>query len=246
MTVLVVNFHLTSLIIILNHSFFFFYLEYQRSVQDARQIKCLDKSLFCLNFYYVFYAEIEINLNRFFTENLLERWSLLFVDYNFMPPIYDYDINIDINNSAQLFTFQPNILTILHNAKIKYCCLKCHYEWTSARGRVIFQAERPEMNKYNILFAYLFTQKCQICRQETEPSWYLDEVTRVMKSVCGILTDKFYSDRQFSLPSSPTSSSEKEYVQRSSDMRNHHHEDLCRACQEGSCYPSRRQYQWRR
>jgi hypothetical protein len=152
-----------------------------------------------------------------------------------MPPIY-------LNNhhsSVQTFFYQPKILTILHNAKIKYCCLNCQYEWTSARGRAIFQAEIPESNKHNILFGYLFSQKCQKCHQETQPSWYLDEATRVMKNVCRVLLNKFYSI----LPSSTSSSSEEEdFDQRTSDMRNHHHRHLCRACQEGSCYASHWQY----
>jgi hypothetical protein len=193
----------------------------------------LDKSLFCPNFYYVFYAELEINLNRFFPTNSNEQWSLLFVDYNFMPPIY---INNNIHTSVLTFYYQPHILTILHNAKIKYRCLHCQHEWTTARGRAIFQAEKPETNKYNILFAYLFTQKCQICHRDTEPSWYVDEATRVMKNVCRILIDHFYTDRQFLSSPSSSSSSEDEFVQRSSHMRDYHHRDLCPACQVGSCY----------
>jgi len=195
-------------------------------------IESLDKSLFCPNFYYVFYAELELNLNRFFPINSREQWSLLFVDYNFMPPI---NIN-NRNASIEIFRYQPHILTILHNAKIKYCCLHCQYEWTTARGRAIFQAEIPEINKYNILFGYLFTQKCGKCHRDIEPSWYLDEATRVMKNVCRILIENFYSDRQFFLSPSSSSSSSEDDVQRSSHMRDHHHRDLCRACQEGSCY----------
>jgi hypothetical protein len=201
----------------------------------------LDKSLFCPNFYYVFYAELEINLNRFFTANSREQWSLLFVDYSFIPPNY-HDYMINTYKSAEIFSFQPRIITTLHNAKIKYRCLHCDQEWTTARGRAIFQAEIPETNKHNVLFAYLFTQKCQICRRDTEPSWYLDEATRVMKDVCRILTDYFYSKRQFKLPRSPSSSSDEEHEQRSSDMKEHHRENLCRACQEGSCYASHWQY----
>jgi hypothetical protein len=211
---------------------FLFYLDYQMCIQNAQTIEPAEKSLFCLNFYYVFYAELEINMNRYFTDNSREQWSLLFVDYNFMPPIH-------LNNNhlpVQTFFYQPHILTILHNAKVKYCCLNCRYEWASARGRAIFQSERPEPNKYNILFAYLFTQKCQQCHQETKPSWYLDEATRVMKNVCRILMNKFYSDLHS--PSSSSSTSEEAFNQRASDMRNPHHQNLCRACQEGSCYAS--------
>ena len=213
--------------------YFFLYLDYQLCIQDAQTIESADKSLFCLNYFYVFYAELEINLNRYFTQNSREQWSLLFVDYNFMPPIH-----LNMNKSIQPFFYTPNILTILHNAKVKYCCLDCSYEWTTARGRAIFQAEIPETNKYNILFAYLFTQKCQRCHQETKPSWYLDEATRVMKNVCRILLNKFYW-----LPSSSSSSSsEEDFDQRASDMSSHHHRELCSACQEGSCYASHWQY----
>ncbi len=215
-------------------------------LQDARGIRSSDKSLFCPNFYYVFYAEVEIHLNRFFTENSRERWSLLFVDYNFMPPNYLNENNFNRSTSFQVFKFQPNILTIACNAKIKYCCLHCQYEWTTARGRAIFQAEIPEINKYNILFAYLFTQKCRKCRREIFPSWYVDEATRVMKNVCRILLDEFYSHRQLESSSSSSSSSSEDDTQRSSDMRHHHQQDLCQACQEGSCYASHWPYQQRR
>lgn len=218
--------------------FSFFYLEYKMCLQEARGIIPLDKSLFCPNFYYVFYAEVEIHLNRFFTENSREQWSLLFVDYNFMPPIYLNENNFNRYESFQIFKYQPHILTIVHNAKIKYCCLDCECEWTTARGRAIFQAEIPEINKYNILFAYLFTQKCQKCRRETAPSWYVDEATRVMKNVCRILLDQFYSHRQLEL-----SSSSEDDIQRLSDMKDHHQQDLCQACQEGSCYASNWRHQ---
>ena len=170
----------------------FFYLDYQLSIEEAHRIKPLDKSLFCLNFYYVFYAELEISLNRYFTKESREQWSLLFVDYNFIPPDYQ-NFYYDIYNTCQIYFFQPRILTILCNAKIKYRCLNCHYEWTTARGRAIFQAEIPEINKYNILFAYLFPQICQICYEDIQPSWYLDETTRIMKDVCYILNNYFYS-----------------------------------------------------
>ena len=210
-----------------------------------------DKILFCLNSYLVFYAELEININRFFTQNSREQWSLLFVDYNFMPPVYIHNTKLNPKTSAQRYFFQPHILTILHNAKVKYCCLSCRYEWTTARGRAIFQGEKPEANKYNVLFAYLFPQKCQICRKDTEPSWYLDETTRVMKSVCRILNEEFYSDRQFLSPPSSSSSSssldqEEECEQRFSAMRNSHPQHLCRACQQGSCYTSQWFYQRKR
>ena len=219
-------------------------LEYANCINDAQGIHPLGKSLFCPNFYYVFYAELELNLNRYFLGNFREEWSLLFVDYNFMPPV-----SINRHKGYHAFYSQPHLLTILHNAKIKYRCLDCHYEWTTARGRVKFQAEIPQENKHNILFAYLFTQKCQICRREIQPSWYLDEVTRVMKNVCRILMDYFYSYRPFiTSSSSPTPSSssidyefefeEERSDQRASDMRNHHYQHLCQACQEGSCYAS--------
>jgi len=225
--------------------FLFFYLDYQTCVQNGNMIQSSDKSFFCPNFYYVFYAELELNLNRYFTISSREQWSLLFVDYNFMPPVNINNDNFNEDRSILVFKYQPHILTILHNAKIKYCCLPCQNEWTTARGRVIFQAEVPEINKYNVLFGYLFTQKCRICHRDTEPSWYLDEATRIMKNVCRILIENFYSNRQLLL-SSPSSSSEEDDVQRASHMRNRHHRDLCRACQEGSCYGLHGQYQQRR
>lgn len=157
-----------------------------------------------------------------------------------MPPV-----SMNRRKGYHAFYSQPNLLTILHNAKIKYRCLDCHYEWTTARGRVKFQAEIPQENKYNVLFAYLFTQKCQKCHQEIQPSWYLDEVTRVMKNICRILLEYFYSSRSL-LTSSPTPSSssiehedeDERIQQRASDMKNHHYQHLCQACLEGSCYAS--------
>jgi len=146
------------------------------------------------------------------------------------------------SNTPQVFTFPPDILIIYHNAKIKYRCLNCLNEWTSARGRAIFQAERPRINKYNFLFVNLCTQQCRLCRREIEPSWYLNEATRVMKNVCRILIERFYSDRQFTLPRPPSSSSEEDNEQRRSQTRGHHHRNLCRACREGCCYGSHRQY----
>lgn len=214
-------------------------LEYETCIRNAQEIDPFEKSLFCPNFYYVFYGELEMNLNRYFIENSRKEWSLLFVDYNFMP-----SMPINRHKGYHAFYSQPHLLTILHNAKIKYRCLDCHYEWTTARGRVKFQAEIPEENKYNVLFAYLFTQKCQICHREIEPSWYLDEVTRVMKNVCRILMEYFYSSRPVSSSPTPSSSSidlefeEERSDQRASDMQNHHYKHLCQACLEGSCYTS--------
>ena len=221
-----------------------FYLEYQMCINQARTIRRVDKSLFCPNFYYVFYAELEINLNRYFPDNSVEQWSLLFVDDNFIPLV-----KIDPFKQYQTFYSQPNLLMILHNAKIKYRCLDCHHEWTTAQGRAIFQAETPQMDKHNVLFAYLFTQKCRLCHHETKPSWYLDEATRVMKNVSRILIEQFYSQRQLATSPSPSSSSsefheeieeeeEERSNQRTSHMKHHHYYHLCQACLEGSCYAS--------
>lgn len=216
--------------------------EYEECINEARTIRRIDKSLFCPNFYYVFYAELEINLNRYFREDSLEQWSLLFVDYNFIPPLL-----IDPYKQYQAFYSQSNLLMILHNAKIKYRCLDCCSEWTTAQGRALFQAEIPQRNKYNVLFAYLFTQKCRLCRREIQPSWYLDEATRVMKNVSKILLEHFYSQRQFASSPTPSCSSseysqeeeeEESSKQRTSRMTHHHHYHLCQACLEGSCYAS--------
>lgn len=166
-------------------------LDYNKCIKDAHMIESDDKINFCPNFYYVFYGELELNLNRYFSENCCEQWSLLFIDYNFMPPVH-----INDHRSFEIFQPERHILTILHNAKIKYSCLYCQNEWTTARGRAIFQAEIPQTNKYNVLFAHLFTQKCQICHRDIKPSWYLDEATRVIKNVSRILIDIFYSQRR--------------------------------------------------
>jgi len=202
-------------------------LDYRRCIEQAKTIQSEEKSLFCQNFYFVFYAELELNLNRYFSESSRECWSLLFVDYDFMPPV-------PLNSSLpiQMFYWNQNVLMIQHNAKVKYCCRDCSYEWTSARGRAIFQAEIPEENKHNVLFAYLFHQQCQKCFRDTEPCWYVDEATRVMKNISRILIEKFYSDRDFPFDDD----FQTDLHQRESDMRHHHNRNLCSACQHRSCY----------
>jgi len=197
-----------------------------------------DKNIICPNFKYVFHAELQIHLNWNFS-NILERWFLYFEPIS-LPPGWNYDPNMDDSESAQTFRFPPDKLIIYHNAKIKYRCLNCRHEWTSARGRAIFQAEVPQRNKYNFLFAHLSTQECRFCRREIEPSWYLREATRVMKNVCRILIEEFYSNRAFALPRPPSPSSEEENKQRKSQTKGHHYRNLCPACREGCCYGSHR------
>jgi len=152
---------------------------------------------------------------------------------------------MDDSNPAQVFTFPPDKLIIYHNAKVKYRCLNCSNEWASKRGRSIFQAEIPRINKYNFLYVNLCTQQCGFCREEVEPSWYVKEATRVMKNVCRILIERFYSHRQFPLPRLPSSSSEEGNNQPISQTKGHHCRNLCRACRQGCCYGSHRQYQRR-
>ncbi|UJR13254.1 hypothetical protein I4U23_000275 [Adineta vaga] len=206
--------------------------EYENCIQDARQIRSIDKSLFCPNFYYVFHAELEIHLNRYFIQRPREQWSLGFVDHNFLPPMYFLNVNLSTNQPYQIFRYPDHILKIVHNAKIKYCCRQCQYEWTTARGRAVFQAELPQENKYNILFAYLFTQICQKCLRDIEPCWYVDEATRVMKNICRILKENFYSNFQ-------SSDDEDNYEnQRLSVTKNSHQYNLCQACKNGSCFAS--------
>lgn len=142
--------------------------------------------------------------------------------------------------SAQVFTYFDKLI-IYHNAKIKYSCENCLNEWTSARGRAIFQAEYPQENKYNILFVNLCTQQCKRCRHEIQPSWYLNEIVRVMKNIARLLIEHFYSNQSFELPRSPSSlSSENETQQRQSRTRGHHQKHLCRPCQLGCCFGSNR------
>jgi hypothetical protein len=191
----------------------------------------------------VFHAELEINLNSNF-HHLLERWFLKFTEIS-LPPGCNYDPNMDDSNSAQVFTFPPDKLIIYHNAKVKYRCLNCSNEWASKRGRSIFQAEIPRNNKYNFLYVNLCTQQCGFCREEIEPSWYVKEATRVMKNVCRILIERFYSNRQFALPRSPSFSSEEGNNQPISQTKGHHCRNLCPACRQGCCYGSHRQYQRR-
>ncbi len=223
-------------------------LDYQTCVRNARKVNNFDKHIICPNFKYVFHAELEINLNWNF-HNFFERWFLYFTDIS-LPPGCNYDPNMNDSDSAQVFMYSPDKLIIYHNAKIKYRCLNCSNEWTSARGRAIFQAEIPRINKYNFLFANLCTQQCRFCQNEIQPSWYLNEATRVMKNVCQILIERFYSNRQFELsrPSSSSSSSssfEAGNGQRMSQTKGHHHRNLCPACRRGCCYGSHRRYQQR-
>lgn len=219
---------------------FFSIVEYRQCIINARRIRSRDKSLFCPNFYYVFHAELELNLNRYFVRSPYEKWSLGFVEYDLLPPMYFRNVDLNTNEPFKLFWFPNDILKIVHNAKIKYCCRDCSREWTTARGRAVFQAERPQRNKMNVLFAYLFTQKCRECLRETQPCWYLDETTRVMRSICRILKDNFYSNRHF--PSQDSSSDEDTesilIEQRASHMTNFHERKLCSACLAGSCFAS--------
>jgi hypothetical protein len=206
------------------------YLDYQTCVGQARLVNNLVKNVICPNFTYVFHAELEINLNWNFT-NHSERWYLYFEDIS-LPPGWNYDSNMNDNTSAQVFTY--------HNAKIKYRCEDCPNEWTSARGRAIFQTEAPRINKYNFLFVNLCTQQCRLCGRKIQPSWYLNEATRVMKNVCRILIERFYSQRHFALSSPPSSSSEEGNAQRQSHPKSPHRKDLCPACQRGCCFGSHR------
>ena len=201
-----------------------------------------DKRIICPNFQYVFHAELQIHLNWNFT-NAWERWFLYFEPIS-LPPGWNYNPNLDTSQSVQAFRFPPDKLIIYHNVKVKYRCLNCRHEWTSARGRAIFQTEVPQLNKYNFLFAHLSTQQCRYCNREIQPSWYLKESTRVMKNICRILIEEFYSGRGFSLPrpSSPSSSStsSEENHQRKSQTKGHHYRNLCPACRQGCCFGSHR------
>ncbi|CAF1135671.1 unnamed protein product [Rotaria sordida] len=79
------------------------------------------------------------------------------------------------------------------------------------------------MEPTRYLFTYLFTQKYQICRRNIEPLWYLNETTQIMKHVCPILIEKFYSYQSFRLIPSLSSSSEDKCVQYANDMKDHYH-----------------------
>jgi len=219
--------------------FVYFNLEYQQCVTAARSLNTTEKRIICPKTKYAFHAELEIHLNCNFS-NPFERWILYFTDVS-LPPGCNYNSNMANQMSAQVFTVFPDKIVICHNAKVKYSCRTCSNEWTTARGRAIFQAEYPQINKYNILFINLCTQLCQNCRQEIQPSWYLSETVRVMKSVARILIERFYSNRSFELPR-PTSPSDNddddEIQQRQSRTRGHHQINLCPSCQRGYCFDS--------
>ena len=151
-------------------------------VRRARLVNNLDKQALVPNFKYVFHAELEINLNWNFNNNL-ERWCLYFTHISLPLDSNDDIIVLNDCTSFQLFLFRRDILLIHHNAKTKYCCLTCQNDWTSARGRAIFQAQYPRNFMFNFLYVSLCTQQCRLCNQEVQPSWYLNEVTRVMKNV---------------------------------------------------------------
>ncbi len=199
-----------------------------------------DKNIICPNFKYVFHTELQIHLN-WNLKNFWERWFLYFEIIS-LPPGWNYNPDLDHSISVQAFRFPPNKLFIYHNAKVKYRCFDCRHEWASARGRAIFQTEVPQLNKFNFLFVHLCTQQCRYCSREIQPSWYLNETTRVMKNVCRILIEQFYSDRQFVLPklSSSSSEEEEENYQRKSQTTGHHYRNLCPACREGCCFGSHR------
>ncbi|CAF3545889.1 unnamed protein product [Rotaria sp. Silwood1] len=218
--------------------------DYQASVHQARSVDNLDKNIICPNFTFVFHAELEINLNWNFYDSL-ERWCLYFIDFP-LPIGWNYNLDMNDCTRVQVFLYPHDKLLICQNVKIKYRCLNCVNEWTTARGRVIFQAEVPRFGKYNILCVNLCTQQCRLCGREIRPSWYLNEATRVMKNVCRILIEQFYPDRNFTLPIFQySSSSEEELQQRRSQTHGPHYQHLCQACREGYCYGSYRQHQRR-
>ncbi|CAF4597425.1 unnamed protein product [Rotaria socialis] len=203
--------------------------DYQTKVLQARSLDNFDKNIICPNFTYVFYTELEINLNWNFHDPM-EQWYLLFAEIS-LPICCAKKINENNHTPVQVFVYPPNRLIIYHNAKIKYRCLNCINEWTSARGRAIFQTEIPCTNKYNCLFVNLSTQECRLCRRNIQPS-----------CVCRIIIEQFYSNRNFPLPIHQNSSSDERFIQRASQTNGRHHENLCQACREGYCYDSHRKY----
>lgn len=173
--------------------------------------------------------------------NALERWCLFFAPI-FVPIDLKCNRILSEYSEVQLFFVASDKMIIYHNAKMKYRCLHCMNEWTTARGRITFQAETPKVNKYNFLYVNLCTQHCRLCGTEIEPSCYLNEVTRVMKNICQILIEQFYPNRNFVLPLPPSSTSEEDFGQRIKQPRGPHQQHLCRACREGFCYSSTSQY----
>lgn len=209
-------------------------LDYQTCIKQARLLNNYDKIISCPNFKYVFHAELEINLNWNF-HNSLERWHLIFTEIS-LPVCFYNDFDKDDHSPVLVFNYPPDKLMIYHNAKIKYRCLDCRNEWTSARGRAIFQLEFPSVNKYNCLFVSLCTQQCRRCHRYIEPSWYVCEAARVMENVCRIIIDKFYSHQNFKLSIDQEFFTVKEYPQRASQPHGRHQKELCQACREGYCY----------
>lgn len=214
--------------------FLLFCLDYRTCLQDARLVNCERKKVICPNFKYAFHAELELHLNCYFADPR-ERWSLLFTDI-LPPPALQHPIDENEFNSAPVSRFYNSLFFIYHNAKVKFCCEFCGHEWASARGRALFQTSIPAENTYNVLFVDLFRQRCQRCRREIEPSWYLEEVVRVMQETSRILIRRFYAARNFPLVQFPP----RPIVQRRSQTQGPHLSRLCQACQQGLCLRTRR------
>ena len=208
----------------------------------ARRVTNDVKNYICPNYQFVCYAELEIHLNSYLT-NPFERWLLYFEEIS-LPP--GCNLHLNDRQTVQTFDFPPNKFIIYHNSKMKYFCDNCGNRWTTARGRTIFQSEYPQKDKYNFLYLHVSTQQCRFCHRIIQPLWYLHEATRVMKSICRIFRERFYSDRVFVLPPSSSSSSSEEekelQQQRGNRATGQHQRDLCSACRHGYCFDSHRQH----
>ena len=192
--------------------------------------------IICSQFNYVFYAELELNLNRYFIDDRSERWSLLFIDESIASDFHWRDRGMQMTSSRTLSPSGSSALTMYENAKIKCRCWRCSHEWASARGRILFRAERTEPKTGNILFVHLFSQICQMCWTKVVPSWYIDEIVRVMNKTCRVLIGRFYPNRSFTRPALQALSEDGNTRQRTSHMTRRHEPHFCRACQQDSCF----------
>lgn len=206
-------------------------LDYQLCIEQARSIINDEKQIICPDYRFVCHAELEIHLNSILT-NLADRWLLYFQEIS-LPP--GWNSHVTYSQPIQVFDYPPDKLIIYQNSKMKYSCANCNYQWASARGRMIIQSEYPRMNKYNFLYLHLYPQQCRYCRREIPPCWYLDEATRVMKNVCRILLERFYSNRILNIEALVFNEE-----QRRSYARGPHEENLCSACRIQCCFDSHR------
>ncbi|CAF0741816.1 unnamed protein product [Didymodactylos carnosus] len=182
-----------------------------RDVMNALQVADDEKKTFYENNSQVMHAELEINLNSMMM-NDRDVWSLIALDHSSMSELVTfispheqqcgmmqetYYYSTQSDDQYQQISHHQHIL-VLRNAKVKYICstpkcMKQRKEWTTARGRALFLFENPSfLTSQHLIVYHLFEQNCNLCHQNVQPSWYLDETCRVIREIAQLIIMNFY------------------------------------------------------